>query len=1568
MRKLSASFSCCTLVVACAVSDQRVTHPAATPGRNAPVFAVTEPAPRGSVLRVFVDPDKLVGWIAGSKSYAGKAVQFDGHPAGVTVGDDNTFTIPIKFDHRAEAEVRVDELTQRLTIEPVTPLEPAAYVVTDRGAYRPGQKLHLSAFLRRVDGGELRPETKTPVEVKIVSETKKSVAAKLVLAVDASGRATGEYTFSPADPLDTYVVQLPGYRGEAKVTLAEYRKAKVKLDIDATIVEGDAEVSFRALDFLDHGVSGGSVTFTAQIVREPDDKAPLTGFAYGGPKVELQHDEVLLHAADPDTAGRMWDAGRYVVKQVQGKVALDGKGNGSYRVPLEGSYLRGRHQLVVESTMVDPNGYEQRTTKTIPLARRDLRVQIDTPHAMVASGSPVDVSVRVTDASGRLVVPASTSIAAVRISPPVSAIGYGFDNNNNSGSLYLNNNISPNGGHWAGGPNGGHWVGGPNGGQWVGGPNGGYLGNLGSNTTVNCRFTSSGCALGNRRTPRHAQVIPDDMLAATAAVIGDSASLAIPDPGAYRLIASAKLLDGSTVWGEAGVAVRDRAIMPALVLELDRTELDHGERIAGTLHARYRDANALLIVRDANGIRSRLRAVLSSGAVRFDLPSDGLSYGASVEAYLLGEGQAIEAAQQLLHVTPKQRALAIRTIAKESYGPGDTVDLGIVVGTREPVDLVVSVYDQSLLGIAPDRAVDPRSFFFADDRVNARAGLATLRAQLGDLTVGQFLEDARQRGRRATKAPEGNFEREAASTLAELLAPNKKFTTQTATFVLRYLGIPATTSVVGYEANAPAIDARAEHTRLIDLITKLPNLAFVRAADTIAMFDPAQQVLRAVQGISFGGGASGNASFSSGNSSYSTPTVNYVPAGPAVLSGSESSSTIRRDFSDSAFWSGTARTDASGEARVSFKLPDSLTNWQVVVTAIGRRAVGRHTAKLRTVRDVMIWPLLPRQMVEGDTVEIGASVHNLTDRDRDIAVSLRTENVDILTPASLSVRVPSGGSVPVTWRVRARESGLATLLASAATPGAPPDASLKRIPIVSSSAEQVVTASGFATKPLQLEVPAGADLRHTKLELTFAPSLAADMVKSIDYLVEYPYGCAEQTMSRFAPAIEVAGVLENLGIRDGALAARLPSVVDGGLKRLTELQQPDGGWAWNGHAETHEMITPYVVWGLLRAERAGYKLPDPATLSRGLERIHALIAARGEDQISDRTYLMYVYAQKTKLPDTWWSWLLSHAPRMSDYALALTLQIAVGRDAAVADRLAVVLRARATRTDQGVHWKTGSFSRWGDDPFETSAVALAALVAHDSTDSMIAESLAYFTATKRGDRWNSTKDTAMILYAMTAYLRAQRVVAGKTSIVDFTVDGGSLRHVGFPDGLTRTISIEGMSLSRKPTIAFANASAGVLVRAVLRYRSSGRDLAPMAAGLAVSRTVNLVDANGRLLRPLKSGDHVPRGAYVESVVRVDHAQQEMMRYLLVEDPKPAGAEALPVTDPRNGRFGHSWVLREDRETHVAFHHEQAGNTTSTHTVLHLESAGDLAFVPASAELMYSTQTRGHSGSFTLRVD
>jgi Alpha-2-macroglobulin family/Bacterial Alpha-2-macroglobulin MG10 domain/MG2 domain/A-macroglobulin TED domain len=1552
------------LPVACALGDQPgskdVDSPAVavglavvgsavvSPARPVtPLFTELLPAPRGAALRVFVDPDRIVGWIAGSRSHAGEqaSIRYGGKDHIVDIDRDNTFALAYDVAKATEAVITVRGMRQRVTLEPRAELEPTAFFVIDRGAYRPGQKLSFVAFLRRAtrDGYEALPGR--PVEVRIVSETKKTTAAKLALVADERGRITGDYTFSPADPLDDYSLSIPGHRGTARVTLAELRKPKVKLEIEAAIGAGtgaatgarDAVLQFRAIDFLDKPVGGGTVEYTAQIVREPPaargDPLSRDAFAFGNPAIALTATELVAFAARPEHAAHPAGGWREVVFEDGARLEVAANGTASRTIPLQGGWLRGDHSLLIDAVIVDANGREQRTTRAIPLIRPGAQLEIRAPHELASTG-PIDVAVRALDARGQPLV-ASTSVIALRV-PSTTSHGLGWDMLGNEGSLY------------------------------------GSAGNLWDS----CFHTSTGC--WGRRTHRITApaLRSSEPLAAAAVVVDGVASLRLNDPGAYRLVAIAKLADGSSMWAESGVAVRALAELPDLVLELERTQVRHGERLIGTLHARHRDASALIVVRDARGIVSRSRVKLADGRARIDLPvGDTLGYGAAIEAYLLGTGGTVHAAQRLVEVAQSSRELAIRTHTKETYGPGQTVELDVDVGRAEAVDLVVSVFDQSLLGVSQDRAVDPTSFYYADDRLRARAGVAALRAELGDVTIGALHLQAKTYVARPLPDGVEHPPEWARAGLIISAVDSGRLDAWTLVALLRQAGVHAVApGPSSWHLQLDEVQRKQlAGKRLVDVLEAAAGaLAFLRVADTTVILDPSQP---AGHPAALRTGPSGI----SGNAVHSAPVAS-TPRALDVVDGS--TDVVRRDFSDSAFFDGRLRTGPDGKLRIRFKLPDSLTSWQVVVTAIGGdMRVGRHVARLRTIRDVMVWPMIPRLFTEGDTVSVFASVHNHTAADRALVVSIETENVDVLSPASQTVRVPRGRSTTVTWSVRAKGRGVASLVMRAtAAGGGPSDASLKRIPIVASSAEQVVTASGFADKPLAIELPAGVDPRDATLEITFAPSLAADLVSTLDYLVEYPYGCAEQTMSRFAPAIRVAGILRHLGIRDGALAARLPKVVEAGLKNLTQLQQPDGGWGWQGSSATHEMITPYVMWGLLQAEAAGYKLPDERTIPRGLAKLGAFHEqlARHPQMLTDRAFVMYVSSQRVRPSDAAWAALVEQRAAMTDHALALMLEMASRRgDRTTADQAAAALRHRAQRTGGWAHWRTGGFSRWADDPFEITAAVLKALVVHDADDPLIPEAIAYFVAHKRGDRWNSTKDTAMILFAITEYLGAKGASPTGAGFVEYAVNGGRRARMTFADGLVRKAVVES-GLPRRSVIAFTAASPGMMARAVLRYRKTGRDLKPAANGLEVVRTLHLLGARGERVRELRTGERVQRGAYVESIVTVRRASNEPMRFLLIEDPKPAGAEALPENDrrfppappgPHSSRTPAMtpYVLREDREAKLAFHFEDVMATTIVRTVLHLEMAGELALPPAQAELMYETQTRGNSGSLVLRV-
>ncbi|HUT12393.1 MAG TPA: alpha-2-macroglobulin family protein, partial [Thermoguttaceae bacterium] len=961
----------------------------------------------------------------------------------------------------------------------------------------------------------------------------------------------------------------------------------------------------------------------------------------------------------------------------------------------------------------------------------------------------------------------------------------------------------------------------------------------------------------------------------------------------------------------------------------------------------------------------------------------------------LDADQRLHLAGRFIRVVPQDRMLTVEAHVNETYSPGDEVKIDLKVNRREPVDLVVSVYDQSLLGIAPDRSADICNFYLADERIRSTAACQQLRRRLGDLTLKELIERAEAICKEdpLRETPQGAV---LAQTVDNYRSNNSIVNSDVANLLV-LAGIDAYVDpflasgwqyTVDHEAEAKSpvrmadmFDSRLDDWRL--------RCRHVGSALALFSYHPSnagslRQLAQTQGGVWQSGslrrGATrGDAHFSlSANGMFSNLSgqsfISHMPVAEApveLIDVDAPGVSVRRDFSDAAYWNARVRTDRQGRASVEFKLPDSLTNWRVMITGISRKMrVGQTEAGFRTIKPIMVWPMVPRIFSEGDRVELYASVHNRTDRPQEIDVSLKVKNGRVLTPAEVRVEVPAGEQMPVYWTFQPDEAGYTQLLMSAQCE-AGSDASLKRLPVTRLAAEQAVTLSGYCRDTTTLEIPGDVYLDNSVLELTLVPSAVDDLVQSLDYLVEYPYGCVEQTMSRFLPAIKVAQTLDRIHVENQPLKEKLPGVVEAGVKRLLQLQQADGGWAWQAKGQTHEMMTPYALYGLLQAEKAGYPIPNETAVQNGLARLLAFINAMGADQTADRIYCTYVYSHREEVPEVMWQFIDEQlaAGALSDYALAMSLEMAANHGKKeLAAKLAASLEDRAQRSGDGVYWTTAGFSRWADDRFEITAAALKALVAYDPEHELIPDVLTFFAGTKQGNRWNSTKSTAMVIYAMCDYLATQDYTPGARRVLSVRVNDSEPHTVALQPGELPKIEIPGRELHLGDNrIAFDGHVPGAMYRAVFRYWRAGRRLDPMERGLVVRRELYLLDQNGGRVRVLTSGDSVPRGAYVQSVVTASHTGGTGMQYVLVESPKPASAEILPVTDTRFPQPATTYALREDKTSGVVFHHERPGYQISDACVLHLELAGRYVLPPANVELMYETQTRGHSGTFELTV-
>ena len=296
-------------------------------------------------------------------------------------------------------------------------------------------------------------------------------------------------------------------------------------------------------------------------------------------------------------------------------------------------------------------------------------------------------------------------------------------------------------------------------------------------------------------------------------------------------------------------------------------------------------------------------------------------------------------------------------------------------------------------------------------------------------------------------------------------------------------------------------------------------------------------------------------------------------------------------------------------------------------------------------------------------------------------------------------------------------------------------------------------------------------------------------------------------------------------------------MVEAGQKRLIELQQPDGGWGWNGNGQTHEMMTPYALFGLIQAEEAGYPCPNPNTIptwhgaTEAVPRQHGgcdwrhrcwSIRTRPNSRVRSTTPCSACGSYDAKADELLrlvksviggrGSRRRSARRCMSDYGHALALELAVKhKKKDLADKLAAELRKRAKKSGDHVYWTTAGFSHWGDNTTEITAMVMKALVAHDPNDPLIPGVLAYFHATKRGDRWDSTKDTACVLYALCDYLAAVRAGPAASGLVKVSVNGAAGGEVKLDGPASKVVKLNGKTV--KPgenvfKISGANATGG----------------------------------------------------------------------------------------------------------------------------------------------------------------
>src|SRR6185369_11664673 len=275
---------------------------------------------------------------------------------------------------------------------------------------------------------------------------------------------------------------------------------------------------------------------------------------------------------------------------------------------------------------------------------------------------------------------------------------------------------------------------------------------------------------------------------------------------------------------------------------------------------------------------------------------------------------------------------------------------------------------------------------------------------------------------------------------------------------------------------------------------------------------------------------------------------------------------IRSNFADTMIWK-TVTTDASGRTTVEVDIPDNLTTWKATARAVTADSrFGQQVASVVSRKEMIVRLETPRFFTQNDETVISAIVHNYLEGEKEVKIELAVEGIDVTGAKEMLVKVASEGQKRIDWKSKIAGAGRAKITVKALS-DLDSDAMQLVIPVLAHGAMKWDSRAGVVADKVteKIVIPQGAVKGGTELLVCVSPTHAAMVLDALEYLAGYPYGCVEQTMSRFLPTVVVSQALQKLGIDKPELKAELPAMVATGLQRLYNFQQQDGGWGWWQH-------------------------------------------------------------------------------------------------------------------------------------------------------------------------------------------------------------------------------------------------------------------------------------------------------------------------------------------------------------------------------------------------------------------
>ena len=364
------------------------------------------------------------------------------------------------------------------------------------------------------------------------------------------------------------------------------------------------------------------------------------------------------------------------------------------------------------------------------------------------------------------------------------------------------------------------------------------------------------------------------------------------------------------------------------------------------------------------------------------------------------------------------------------------------------------------------------------------------------------------------------------------------------------------------------------------------------------------------------------------------------------------------------------------------------------------------------------------------------------------------------------------------------------------------------------------------------------------------------------------------------------------------LRANLDSEVSSALQRIYAKQLSDGGWNWWDGPDSDPQITAYVLLGLIEARQAGYSI-DENIFGNGIsyleESLTSLAANDAEWQYNRQAFAVYVLARAGKFPSSHADFMFENRAHLSLYGEAYLAQ-AYFLDNANSSHIQTLmsdLSSAAVLSAAGAHWeeKETDYWNWNTD-VRTTAIVLDAFVRIDPESTLTVDAVRWLMAHRNSTGWGTTQETAWTLMALTDWLTASKefesAYAYAVGVNGQQITRGDVNATNLSKPVTVDVTMAQLTEQVNYLVITRGAGNGNLYyTAYMTAELPVDSVKSLDRGIAVSRQYFTLDDAKHPITEIKRGELVR--------VRVTIVAPSSLHYVVVDDPLPAGLEAVDAS-------------------------------------------------------------------------